>query len=82
MVTVKVRLFAAVRDEAGLAEETLSLEPPATLAGVWEALCARHPQLAPMRDHVLPAVGLRFASFDRPVADGDEVAFLPPVSGG
>jgi molybdopterin synthase catalytic subunit len=81
-VTIRVRLFAIQRELTGTRELTLTLPEGATVEDAWEALAARYPVLAPGR----PA--LRFArngSYVEPTAvlvDGDELACIPPVSGG
>jgi len=49
---------------------------------VWEALAAECPAVAPYRPSISAAVNADYARFATPVTDGDEVAFLPPVSGG
>ena len=51
-------------------------------ADAWNALAARHPTLAPRRGNLAASVNRRYASFDAPLGDGDEVVFIPPVSGG
>jgi molybdopterin converting factor small subunit len=56
--------------------------PGATVADVWEALAAAHPAVLPLRSAVSAAVNTDFAPMTREVRDGDDVAFLPPVSGG
>lgn len=80
---VKVLLFARLREIAGAAEIDVDLPAAqATIADVWSLLVARHPALAP---HAASLSSARNAEYARPattVADGDEVAFLPPVSGG
>lgn len=81
-IRVRVRYFSSLREAAGLPEETVPLEAPATLEELWEELCRLHPALAPHRGRVIPAVNLRHAPLDTPLGDGDEAAFLPPVSGG
>ena len=50
--------------------------------GVWQALAGEFPAMAPYRRSVSGAVNADYARLDAAVADGDEVAFLPPVSGG
>jgi molybdopterin synthase sulfur carrier subunit len=79
-----VRLFAALREAAGVERLSLELPAPPTVAGVAAALAGRCPALAGKvaQGRVLAAVNRRHSSFDAPVADGDEVAFFPPVSGG
>ena len=48
---------------------------------VWQALAQEFPAMAPSRASLAAAVNAEYATFATPVADGDEVAFLPPVSG-
>ena len=54
----------------------------ANVAGVWGDLVREFPALAPYTSSISGAVNAEYARMDAPVADGDEVAFLPPVSGG
>ena len=79
---VTVRLFARLREIAGA--ETLVRELPtgATAGSLWEDLARDFPELAAYRDAVSTAVNAEYARMNATVADGDEVAFLPPVSGG
>ncbi len=49
---------------------------------VWQALAGEFPAAAPYRAALSAAVNASYAKFSTPVAEGDEVAFLPPVSGG
>ncbi len=79
---VTIRLFARLRDLAGAAELTCDVPAGARVADVWRALVERHPAVAPYASSVSAAVNADFARMDAPVAEGDEVAFLPPVSGG
>lgn len=80
---VTVLLFARLREIAGAADLALELEAPAaTIADVWAALVARHPALAPHAASLSCARNAEYARMVTPVAEGDEIAFLPPVSGG
>lgn len=79
---VKVRLFARLRDLAGGAEMDQVVPEGATIATVWDALVSQHPALADYARAVSCARNDDFASMQIPVRDGDEIAFLPPVSGG
>jgi molybdopterin synthase catalytic subunit len=72
---VKVRLFAGLRERAGLAES--ELEDVARVSDVWPAL-----GLGEEPEGLLYAVNRRYAEPDHVLADGDEVALIPPVSGG
>ncbi len=79
---VTVRLFARLREIAGTEELRRPLPDPATVAGVWQALTAEWPDLAPYAGSLSCAVNAQYARMTTPVHEGDEVAFLPPVSGG
>lgn len=81
-VAVRVRLFARLRELAGVETETIDLPAPATLADVYEAFRRFHPALDPDRASVRAALNQEFADWGAEVSDGDEVAFIPPVSGG
>lgn len=79
---VTVRLFARLREIAGSAELSRTVEPGATVATLWRLLAQDHPELAQYERSISCAVNADYARMDRALADGDEVAFLPPVSGG
>ena len=81
-IAVRTRLFARLREQAGgLETGTLELPAGATLADAYEALRLKHPAL-PDRSGVRAALNFEFDDWTATVADGDEVAFIPPVSGG
>jgi molybdopterin synthase catalytic subunit/molybdopterin converting factor small subunit len=73
-VTVRVRLFAGLRERAGWSHREVDA---ATVADVWPAL-----ELGDEPDGLLYAVNRQYAPRETPLADGDEVALIPPVSGG
>lgn len=79
---VKVRLFAGLRETLGRGEVELELEAKATLEDAWTTLATHAPALAAKRASLAASVNRRYAPFDTPLADGDEVVFIPPVSGG
>ena len=79
---VTIRLFARLRDLAGCGELSCDVAPGARVSDVWRSLAERHPGVLPYASSVSAAVNADFARMDAPVAEGDEVAFLPPVSGG
>lgn len=81
-IAVQVRLFARLREQAGTDAERVALPAGSTLADVWEAVRRSHPGLEADRDAVRAALNQAFADWAAPVVDGDEVAFIPPVSGG
>ncbi len=78
---VNLRCFATLR-ELATDRMQLTLEADATVADAWTALAASYPGLLPHRPFVRAARNGAYASWETPLADGDQVAFLPPVSGG
>jgi molybdopterin synthase catalytic subunit len=81
-IAIRTLLFARLREQAGTDAETVQVQPGATVDDVYDALQKLHPALDPNRETVRAAVNQEFAEWDVIVADGDEVAFIPPVSGG
>ena len=79
---VTVRLFARLRDIAGAAELARDVAPGATIGDVWRQLAREFPELAGYERSLASASHADYARMDRVIGDGDEVAFLPPVSGG
>ncbi len=77
-VRVRVRLFAALRERAGAAEREIELRDAARAEDVWSALGM--PEEVPAG--LLYAVNKSYAGPETPLSDGDEVALIPPVSGG
>jgi molybdopterin converting factor subunit 1 len=79
---VTIRLFARLRDLAGSGELVRDVAGPATVQSVWKALVLEMPALGAYERAMSVAVNADYARMSAPVSDGDEVAFLPPVSGG
>ena len=79
---VTVRLFAQLRDVTGHAAWDAEVPAGASVGDVWRAFALHHPAIAPFERAVSCAVNANFARMTHPVQDGDEIAFLPPVSGG
>lgn len=79
---VRIRLFARLREIAGDAELHRELPADATASTAWEALTAQFPDLSPYKRLISCAVNEEYAKLSTPLQEGDEVAFLPPVSGG
>ena len=82
--TRKVRLlaFAAVRDVIGAPEAELDIGASTTAEELWPILVGRFPALEPHRRSIRLAVNGTYAFPNDPIAPGDEVALLPPVTGG
>jgi MoaE-MoaD fusion protein len=81
-IRVRVRLFAIQRELAKTREVGLDLTDGATVEDAWRAVVARYPVLAPGRPSLRFARNGDYADADTVLEDGDEVAFIPPVSGG
>jgi molybdopterin converting factor subunit 1 len=79
---VTVRLFARLRDFAGSGDLSRDVPAGATVGDVWRALVAEFPEMARYESSVSSAVNADYAKMTAAIADGDEIAFLPPVSGG
>jgi molybdopterin converting factor subunit 1 len=79
---VTVKLFAGLRDLAGTSDREAEVPPGATIGDVWEDTVREHAALAPYAASMSCARNLEYARFSTRVEDGDEIAFLPPVSGG
>jgi molybdopterin synthase catalytic subunit len=81
-VQVRIRLFAMQRELAGTREVQVELPADADVAAAWDALVTIHPGLAPGAASVRYARNGAYADAGTRLADGDEVAMIPPVSGG
>jgi sulfur-carrier protein len=81
-VTVTVKLFAAYQEACGVTELQMDLPAGATVVAVRDRLIQTHPQLAQWRDVTRFGVNLAFVTPETPLQPGDEVALIPPVSGG
>ncbi len=79
---VRVLFFAAYRELAGVPEVLVSLAEGARAGELLEKILAAHPKLGRHRDSMILAVNEEFAGLDASLKAGDEVALLPPVSGG
>lgn len=79
---VTVKLFGPLREALGAKELAMSTEPGSTVGDVRALLSREHAPFREMRDRLRVAVNQELADDGRALAEGDEVAFLPPVSGG
>lgn len=82
MTRVTLLFFASLRERVGCAEAEWTLPDGATVADLWESVCGKHPQAAPLGRSMSFAVNQEYVRRDHVLADGDEVALIPPVSGG
>ena len=74
---IRVRLFAGLRERVGTGENEMELPEGARASDVWELL-----QVGPEPEGLAYAVNRQYVDHDHPLADGDELAIIPPVSGG
>ena len=81
-VNVTIRLFALYRERLGQSQLRLALPAEATVASLLAEVTRRYPQVAPLVEHTMVAVNQEYAEGDQRLHDGDEVALIPPVSGG
>jgi molybdopterin converting factor small subunit len=81
-LTVPVRLFARYAELLGTERIAVEVAEPVTVGAVLERLRAAHPAAAALPARPLVAVNLRQVALDAPVSAGDELALLPPLSGG
>jgi molybdopterin converting factor subunit 1 len=81
-ITVRVLFFGRIRELAGMSEESTHIAEGATLDDLFLAYCQRFPQMKNFHGSLVASRNQEFAAWDTPIAAGDEIAFLPPVSGG
>ena len=81
-IRITALLFGQAREFAGKDKLELDIETPATVASAFAAIKHRHVKLAEMERSLLFAVNEEYATASHPLADGDRLAVLPPVSGG
>jgi molybdopterin converting factor subunit 1 len=79
-MTYRVLYFASLRDQAGCEEETVA-SAASDVTTFYEELRHRH-RFTLQKEKLRVAVNGEFAGWDRVLSDGDEVVFIPPVSGG
>jgi molybdopterin converting factor subunit 1 len=79
---ITVRLYARLREIAGTDELSCDVPAGAAVDDLWRELVAKYPAMASNGSSIASAVNAEFARMTTALADGDEVAFLPPVSGG
>jgi len=79
---VTVRLFARLREIVGANELTRKIPIDSTVIVVWNDLAREFPDLMAYQNSISTAVNTEYARMDTALMEGDEIAFLPPVSGG
>jgi molybdopterin synthase sulfur carrier subunit len=81
-MSATVRLFAVFRERLGQSSLAFDAAPDETVGSVWRRVVAMRPDIEGLRRVTRFAVNGEYATAETPVGDGDEVAFLPPMSGG
>jgi len=81
-VRVKVLFFGRLKDVIGQSEDSLDLNDSSTIEQLFALYSERVPELAKYRSSVVASRNQEFAAWNTLLRSGDEVAFLPPVSGG
>jgi molybdopterin converting factor subunit 1 len=81
-IRVKVLFFGRLKEVAGEQEEVVDVTPGARIEELFANFVARRPELARYRGSLVASRNQEFASWGTQLQSGDEIAFLPPVSGG
>jgi molybdopterin converting factor subunit 1 len=81
-IHVKVLFFGRLREVAGGAEESVELPPGSRIEELFATFVARRPELGRFRASLVASRNQEFAAWSTHLHSGDEIAFLPPVSGG
>jgi molybdopterin converting factor subunit 1 len=81
-MSIRILFFASLADATGMSETELEAVDYPDVASIYARFAKDFPKLKAYRKSILYAINQEFARPDSPVSDGDEVAFLPPVSGG
>jgi len=79
---VRVLFFGQLKDITGVAQEDAELSDGARVEDLFERYGRRFPKLTSFRASIAASVNQEYAAWRAPLSSGDEVAFLPPVSGG
>ena len=82
MLRVRLRFFASLRERLRRSEAEYTLADGASVQDLWAALCAEYPQLVDLGGSVSFAVNQEYVAREHRLSDNDEVALIPPVSGG
>ena len=77
-MSITVKFFASLRERIGRSEASVEATSALTARDIWRQVAGTQP----MPTNTLVAVNMEYTGVDRPVKDGDEVAFFPPVTGG
>lgn len=79
---IKVKFFASYREALGKDQIDVETEEETNISGLLNIIKRDHPELGNLIEPVIVSVNREYASYDTIIKEGDEVALLPPVSGG
>ncbi|MHA2136189.1 MAG: molybdopterin converting factor subunit 1 [Candidatus Thorarchaeota archaeon] len=79
---IKVKFFASYKEAVGRDEMDLEMKDESNVSQLLEAVKELHPTIGELIEPLIVSVNKEYAEFDKVLKDGDEVALLPPVSGG
>jgi molybdopterin converting factor subunit 1 len=79
---VVVKFFSSYKEAVGASKAELDVEDGITVGALVEKLKGDNPNLAKLTDEIVVSVNLEYSLFDKVLTEGDEIALLPPVSGG
>ena len=79
---IKVKLFASFREIVGQKEEEIEVDDGTTVQMLLDNYIARFPEMERFREHIILSVNREYGPSGMHLQEGDEVSFLPPVSGG
>lgn len=82
MAKVQVRLFARLADVAGTRTTEVDLGEGLTAGDAYRLLCRQHPDMEGLEGSLMYAVNAEYVPAEHPLRPGDELALIPPVSGG
>jgi molybdopterin converting factor subunit 1 len=82
LIDVKIKFFGPLRDIVQREELSLDVPSPCTGEQAFQALVIKFPEMQKWKRSVRLAVNMEYTSFDRELKEGDEICFIPPVSGG
>ncbi len=79
---VHAAYYAMLKDETGTASEAYDLPDGTTVSGLMAAIAARHPKFAAREKHLAIVSGDAYVDRSYRLKEGEEISFIPPVSGG
>ena len=82
MMEIEVLFFAGIAEATGMRRTVLAVDEGITVGKLIDQLCERHPEAAPLIRRSVVSLNQEYASADQTVRPGDEIALIPPVSGG